>query len=66
MIHRLNDQLINFLFRHALGQRDTHQFLQPLDRCWRAGRSHLCHDGFWGDGFGHRGHGDGGRHQIGI
>ena len=63
MIYGLNNQLINFLSRHILGQRDTHQFLQPLDRCWRSGRIHLCQDGFWVDGFGY---GDGCRNQIGI
>ena len=52
MIHGLNNQLSNFLSRHTLGQRATHQFLQPLDRCWRAGRIHLCHDGFWATGLG--------------
>jgi hypothetical protein len=38
MIPDLNDQLINFLSRHTLGQRHTDQFLHPFDRCWCAGR----------------------------
>ena len=55
MIHGLNDQLRNFLSRHALGQRDTHQFLQPFDRCWCAGRIHLCQMGFGATGLGTEG-----------
>ena len=61
MIYGLNNQLIKFLPRHTLGQRDTHQFLQSLDRCWRAGRIHLCQTGFWGDGFGY---GDGAKIKL--